>query len=147
MYSQTNQQEEISIVENAENCESDSSLRIHDTSPHDNSGDSWCPGDHCGEGGASEKRVMWHDKQDFTSGSVSSGDECDLYQDSRVSLQSHRRSTDHGNETEESYFVTRDNNDKWNFTCKICEASFASQKSVKQHNMAKHGGRWWDATN
>ena len=95
-YSHANQQEDISIVDNAENCEStdDSSLRIHHKSPHDISGESWCPGDQCGEGGASEKRVMWHDNEDFISGSVLSGDECDLYQKSRDSLQSHRR-TDH----------------------------------------------------
>ena len=137
----------MSIVDNAENgITDDNSLRRHDTPSHDNSGGSWGPGDHCGEGGASEKRVMWHDSEDFTSRSVIPGDECDLYQDSRDSLQSHRRSTDHGNETEESYDITRDNNDKWIFTCKICEASFASQKSVIQHNFAKHGGRW-TATN
>ena len=40
----------------------------------------------CGEGGASEKRVMWHDNEDFTSGSVLSGAECDLYQKSRDSI-------------------------------------------------------------
>ena len=42
-------------------------------------------------------------------------------------------------ETEESYFVTKSDDGKWQFTCKICEATFASQKSVKQHITARHG--------
>ena len=44
-------------------------------------------------------------------------------------------------EMEENYFATRAGDGKIMFTCKMCEASFASQKSVVQHNTAKHKGQ------
>ena len=42
---------------------------------------------------------------------------------------------------EANYFATRAGDGKIMFTCKMCEASFASQKSVVQHNTAKHKGQ------
>ena len=45
----------------------------------------------------------------------------------------------HNEETEESYYATMGYDGKIQFTCKLCEASFVSQKSVVQHKNAKHG--------
>ena len=45
------------------------------------------------------------------------------------------------NETEESYRIVKDHEGKIQFTCKECEKSFASQKSIIQHYTAKRGGR------
>ena len=44
-------------------------------------------------------------------------------------------------EMEENYFATKAGDGKIMFTCKKCKASFASQKSVVQHNTAKHEGQ------
>ena len=41
-------------------------------------------------------------------------------------------------ETEETYFVMKGNDGKARFVCKKCEATFTSQKSIKQHDMMKH---------
>ena len=45
------------------------------------------------------------------------------------------------NETEESYRVEKDKEGKIQFTCKICEASFASQKVITQHYTVNGVGR------
>ena len=42
-------------------------------------------------------------------------------------------------EIEEIYVVTKSNNGKIEFVCKLCEATFGTQKSVKQHGTMEHG--------
>ena len=68
--------------------------------------------------------------------SVSPCDKRDSYHDNRNVPRCHRRSMDP--ETEESYVVMRGNDGKARFVCKKCEATFTSQKSIKQHDMMKH---------
>ena len=68
--------------------------------------------------------------------SVSPCDKRDSYNDNKNVPQCHRRSMDP--ETEESYVVMRGNDGKARFVCKKCEATFTSQKSIKQHDMMKH---------
>ena len=70
---------------------------------------------------------------------ISTCDDCDVSHDNRDDLNGHRRTTEYGKETEEVYFVTRTDDGRVQFTCKICETVFTSQKSVKQHTTMKHG--------
>ena len=67
----------------------------------------------------------------------SSGDQCNIFQDNREAAQNHRGSSD-GDE-EEIYVVTKSNNGKVEFECKLCDKTFDTQKSVKQHGTMKHG--------
>ena len=75
-----------------------------------------------------------------TSQSFSYGDECDVSHENREAVQVYRRTQ--YDESEEVYFVTR-NNGKLQFTCKVCEATFDTQKCVKQHGTREHGGPLW----
>ena len=63
-------------------------------------------------------------------------DKRDSYHDNRNASRCHRRSTDQ--ETEESYLVLKGSDGKARFVCKKCEATFTSQKSIKQHDTMKH---------
>ena len=66
-------------------------------------------------------------------------DTCDLPQDNRDDLQRHRNAKYVVREDEEAYFATKGEDGRIEFTCKICQVSFFSQKDVKLHTMAKHG--------
>ena len=88
-----------------------------------------------------DQRISWNNECYYDQNESLSGDECDISQDNREALQCHRRSNDYDKETEEVYFVTKSDDGKIQFTCKLCEATFASQKAVKQHDTMKHGGR------
>ena len=44
-------------------------------------------------------------------------------------------------EEESSYFAVKGKDRMIQFTCKICEVSFTTKKSVVQHEKAMHGGR------
>ena len=72
---------------------------------------------------------------------VSPRDKRDSYHDNRNASRCHRRSTDP--ETEESYLVLKGSDGKARFVCKKCEATFTSQKSIKQHDMMKHVDPMW----
>ena len=67
-----------------------------------------------------------------------------LSSEKRGALRRHRRSQEYGDEMEERYSISRVGgiNGQWIFTCKTCEAPFISQRSVKEHDTAKHGGGW-----
>ena len=49
-------------------------------------------------------------------------------------------SNDSDKEIEEIYFVTKSTKEKLEFACIVCEATFGTQKSVKQHGTTRHGG-------
>ena len=72
---------------------------------------------------------------------VSPCDKRDSYHDNRNASRCHRRSTDP--ETEESYLVLKGSDGKARFVCKKCEATFTSQKSIKQHDTMKHVDPMW----
>ena len=82
----------------------------------------------CSSGGDSDEQVRKHTNE--------SRYHCDVRERDNTNEYSRKY---HIKETEESYFVTKSDDGKWQFTCKICEATFASQKSVKQHITARHG--------
>ena len=82
---------------------------------------------------------------DQHSQSFSSGDKCDVSHENREAVQGYRRTQfdNHIYESEEVYSVTKRNNGGLQFTCKVCEATFDTQKCVKQHGTREHGGPLW----
>ena len=91
-----------------------------------------------------ERAMAYHDRRDLNAHrqtqhgqGFSSGDQCNIFQDNREAAQNHRGSSD-GDE-EEIYVVTKSNNGKVEFECKLCDKTFDTQKSVKQHGTMKHG--------
>ena len=68
-------------------------------------------------------------------------DPCDIDLSDNHEEDTHIEATGSKTQYQESYDVWKVDNGQIHFTCKICETTFASQKAVKQHNMAKHGGR------
>ena len=85
--------------------------------------------------------VSWNNECYYDQNESLPGEECDISQDNREAPQDHRKSNDYDPETEEAYIVTRSDNGKIQFICKLCEATFASQKAIKQHGTMKHGDR------
>ena len=89
-----------------------------------------------------QQGVSWNNECYYDQNESFPGEECDISQDNRENHQDHRRSNDHAQATaEEAYIVTRSDHGKIQFTCKLCGATFASQKDVKQHGTTKHGDR------
>ena len=101
---------------------------------------------------ACDNRETSSDKIDMPENSVHKEDEyqnenlilscesCETFSDNSGSLQGHGRTHAYSKETDEAYDVSRTGDGKAVvFTCKLCESSFSSQKSVKQHCSMKHG--------
>ena len=69
-------------------------------------------------------------------------DSCETSSDNGGSLHGHGRTHAFNKETDEAYDVSRTDEGKALFTCKICESTFSKQKSVKQHCSMKHGTKY-----
>ena len=83
-----------------------------------------------------------HVETSHTCGRPHNRDRCNLSQDNRDDTKRHRYAKYKGKENAEEYFATKEEDGSVQFTCKICEVSFESQKDMIQHSMIKHGAHW-----
>ena len=67
----------------------------------------------------------------------SSCDPCKYRSKTQESIRTHKRPTD-SQEQEENYFVTKEGDGTFQFVCKICKMSFATQMAIKLHDMVEH---------
>ena len=79
------------------------------------------PTPHCDDCG------MEQDEMNYLKTRIDASHECELNNGNQA-----------GQESEENYLVTREAEGKIQFNCRLCEATFASQKSMKEHITANH---------